>query len=88
MLRGYNNMKERLVEDTDQGTRSINNFGVETMSESILVKLPNADSIKRTIRLLNPAQMLPKSKFWKDLKLSQKVNHFYYTIPDLEILIE
>ena len=51
MLRGYNNMKERAAQDTDQSTRSIYACGVETMSESSLVQLPNADSIKRTIRL-------------------------------------
>ena len=51
MLRGYNNMKERAAQDTDQSTRSIYACGVETMSDSSLVQLPNADSIKRTIRL-------------------------------------
>ena len=44
-------MKERAAQDTDQSTRSIYACGVETMSDSSLVQLPNADSIKRTIRL-------------------------------------
>ena len=51
MLRAYNNMKERTAQDTDQSTRSIYACGVDTMSESSLVQLPNADSIKRTILL-------------------------------------
>ena len=92
MLRGYNNMKERAAQDTDQSTRSIYACGVETMSDSSLVQLPNADSIKSYIEVVMKdhltQHLLLELKFSKDLKLPQRVNPFYFTIPDLEILIE
>ena len=71
MLRGYNNMKERAAQNTDQWTRSINACGVERINESSLVQLRNVDSIKRTIRLIknanqrivNPAEIEILEKF-------------------------
>ena len=51
MLRGYNDMKKRPAKDTHQSTISIYVCGVETISESSLVLLPNNHSIKRSIRL-------------------------------------
>ena len=51
MLQGYNKLKERAGQDPDQSTRSIYAYGVESMDDSSIVKLPKPDSIKRTIRL-------------------------------------
>ena len=49
MLKGYNQMKERASQNSEESTRSIFASGVATMETSTLVQLPKTDSIKRTI---------------------------------------
>ena len=50
MLKGYNQMKGRASQNSEESPRSIFASGVATMETSTLVQLPKTDSIKRTIR--------------------------------------
>ena len=50
MLKGYNRMKERASENSEESTRSIFANGIATFGDSSYVKLSKTDSIKRTIR--------------------------------------
>ena len=51
MLKGYTKMKERADQNSEENTRSIFAYGVETMTDSSIAKMPRIESIKRTIRL-------------------------------------
>ena len=46
MLKGYNQMKERADGYSEESTRLIFAYGVATMGDLSLAKLPNIDSIK------------------------------------------
>ena len=49
MLKVYNYVKER-SKDSEESTRAILSIGIEQMTSPSIAKLPNLDSVKRTIR--------------------------------------
>ena len=49
MLKGYNYAKQRSI-DSEESTRAILSIAIEQMPSSSIAKLPNLDSVKRTIR--------------------------------------
>ena len=53
MLKGYNLKKERASSNSGESTSAIFASGVETMSDTSIIKLPKTESIKRMIRVHN-----------------------------------
>ena len=49
MLKGYNYVKQRSI-NSEESTRAILSIEIEQMPSSSIAKLPNLDSVKRTIR--------------------------------------
>ena len=72
---------------SEESTRLIFAYGFATMGDSSLAKLPNIDSIKRTIRkhknglevLSNPAHA-SEIQIQDKYKVTSKGEHFYYMI--------